>query len=171
MWEVTYTATNFASKHLVVSGSTLAQLQQQLLPQKLHHPKDIGKTGKQFACACVHPLNRNSVGASNLIAGKWTSAKLKFSEKPFRWCFKWCSLLQTRFSMANIGRFLRRFSNYRFFGSRFSWLCKDFQDSTPKITVTAYVWYFQGHAFLWFDFQFMVLLIKEEMHQSDVGLL
>ena len=27
------------------------------------------QTGGQFACACVHPLNDNSVGASNLMAG------------------------------------------------------------------------------------------------------
>ena len=27
------------------------------------------KTGGHFACACVNPLNDNSVGASNLMAG------------------------------------------------------------------------------------------------------
>ena len=27
------------------------------------------KTGGHFACACVHPLNDNSVGTSNLMAG------------------------------------------------------------------------------------------------------
>ena len=26
--------------------------------------------GGHFGCACVHPLNDNSVGASNLMAGK-----------------------------------------------------------------------------------------------------
>ena len=28
------------------------------------------RTGGHFACACVHPLYDNSVGASNLMAGK-----------------------------------------------------------------------------------------------------
>ena len=28
-----------------------------------------GVTGGHFACACVNPLNDNSVGASNLMAG------------------------------------------------------------------------------------------------------
>ena len=27
------------------------------------------RTGGHFACACVNPLNDNSVGASNLMAG------------------------------------------------------------------------------------------------------
>ena len=27
------------------------------------------RTGGHFACSCVHPLNDNSVGASNLMAG------------------------------------------------------------------------------------------------------
>ena len=36
-------------------------------------------------------------------------AKLQFSYKPFRWCFKYCTFLQKMFSMTKIGRFLRRF--------------------------------------------------------------
>ena len=30
---------------------------------------DMVATGGHFACACVNPLNDNSVGASNLMAG------------------------------------------------------------------------------------------------------
>ena len=30
---------------------------------------NVGVTGGHFACACVNPLNDNSVGASNLMAG------------------------------------------------------------------------------------------------------
>ena len=33
-------------------------------------------TGGQFACACVHPLNNNSVGASNLMAWNCNSQKI-----------------------------------------------------------------------------------------------
>ena len=29
----------------------------------------VNTTGGHFACACVNPLNDNSVGASNLMAG------------------------------------------------------------------------------------------------------
>ena len=31
--------------------------------------KQSERTGGHFACACVNPLNDNSVGASNLMAG------------------------------------------------------------------------------------------------------
>ena len=34
-----------------------------------------GKTGGHFACACVNPLNDNSVGASNLMAGNRKMAR------------------------------------------------------------------------------------------------
>ena len=33
------------------------------------HEVCFGTTGGHFACACVNPLNDNSVGASNLMAG------------------------------------------------------------------------------------------------------
>ena len=32
-------------------------------------PSLAARTGGHFACACVNPLNDNSVGASNLMAG------------------------------------------------------------------------------------------------------
>ena len=36
-------------------------------------------TGRHFVCACVHPLNDNSVGTSNLMAG---NGKLALSYNP-----------------------------------------------------------------------------------------
>ena len=41
----------------------------------------LPSTGGHFACACVHPLNDNSVGASNLIAG---NRKLASRYGPFK---------------------------------------------------------------------------------------
>ena len=39
------------------------------------------RTGGHFACACLHPLNDNSVGASNLMAG---NRKLAYRYGPFK---------------------------------------------------------------------------------------
>ena len=41
------------------------------LPQRVDEldRKQRDPTGGHFACACVNPLNNNSVGASNLTAG------------------------------------------------------------------------------------------------------
>ena len=38
-------------------------------------------TGGHFACACVHPLNDNSVGTSNLMVG---NQKLAYRYSPFK---------------------------------------------------------------------------------------
>ena len=37
--------------------------------KNFHFFKGVNLTGGHFACACVHLLNGNSVGASNLMAG------------------------------------------------------------------------------------------------------
>ena len=44
----------------------------QKLPNHLQNPHLLRytlRTGGHFACACVNPLNDNSVGATNLMAG------------------------------------------------------------------------------------------------------
>ena len=50
----------------VVMGSCLPSLQVTDSTNLLYH---LHTTGGHFACACVNPLNDNSVGASNLMAG------------------------------------------------------------------------------------------------------
>ena len=58
-------------------------------------------------CACVHPKNDNSFGASNMMAG---NRKLPLSYSPLRAISLVPYFLQKMFSMTKIGRFLCGFS-------------------------------------------------------------
>ena len=90
-------------------------------------------TGGHFAGACVHLLNDNSVGASNLIAGNRKNSRKGTVLLKTIWLVLWLPYFPTKnFSVTKMGRFLRGFFTCRFFSSRFSWPFKDFQDSTPK---------------------------------------
>ena len=90
-------------------------------------------TGGHFAGACVHLLNDNSVGASNLIAGNRKNSRKGTVLLKAIWLVLWLPYFPTKnFSVTKMGRFLRGFFTCRFFSSRFSWPFKDFQDSTPK---------------------------------------
>ena len=80
-----------------------------------------------------------------------------FSGSHFRWCFEYCAFLQKIFFMTKIEVFQRVFS-CRFFSSRFSWLLK-----TSRLTGKAM--HFYG-----LISRLVVLLIKEEMHRSNVQL-
>ena len=88
------------------------------------------RTGGHFACACVNPLNDNSVGASNLMAGNRKLAR--------KITVLFVGALNTVLSYKKNIRhdknrtFSTRVFTRRFFSSRFSWPFKDFQDSTPK---------------------------------------
>ena len=89
-------------------------------------------TGGHFACACVHPLNDNSVGTSNLMAG---NQKLAYRYSPFKSHF--VGALNTVLSCKNIlhdknRMFSMRVFTSRFFSSRCPWPFNDFQDSMPK---------------------------------------
>ena len=77
-------------------------------------------TGGHFACACVHPLNDNSVGASNLMAGNQKLAR------KVTVLLKAISLVLwiPYFSMTKIGRFQRGFSLVDFSAVRFLDLLK-----------------------------------------------
>ena len=68
------------------------------------------RTGGHLACSCVHPLNDNSVGASN----SKTLIKFQSFQSPFRWCFEYRTFLQKMLSMTKIRRFLRGFSVVNF---------------------------------------------------------
>ena len=91
-------------------------------------------TGRHFAGACVHLLNDNSVGASNLIAGNRKNSRKGTVLLKAIWLVLWLPYFPTKiFSVTKMGRFLRGLFTCRFFfSSRFSWPFKDFQDSTPK---------------------------------------
>ena len=101
-------------------------------------------TGGHFACTCVHPLNDNSVGSSNLMAG---NQKLAYRYSPFKSHF--VGALNTvlsykkMFSMTKTGRFLRGFSLVDF-SAVGSWPFNDFQDSMPKSHVPVYVLFSLG---------------------------
>ena len=51
----------------VILKATSRQTRRRLFKRWLCHV--LSRTGGHFACACVNPLNDNSVGASNLMAG------------------------------------------------------------------------------------------------------
>ena len=92
--------------------------------------RELPITGGHFACACVNPLNDNSVGASNLMAGNRKLAR--------KITVLFVGALNTVLSYKKNIRhdknrtFSTRVFTRRFFSSRFSWPFKDFQDSTPK---------------------------------------
>ena len=99
-------------------------------------------TGGHFACACVNPLNDNSVGASNLMAGNRKLArKITVLLKAISLVL-WIPYFPTKNIRHDKNRtFSTRVFTRRFFRSRFSWPFKDFQDSTPKSHVPVEVWF------------------------------
>ena len=111
-------------------------------------------TGGHFACACVNPLNDNSVGASNLMVGNRKLAR------KVTVLLKSISLLLwiQYFPPKNILRDKSRTCSTRVFTCRlfsitFSWPFKDFQDSAPKRHVSVQVWFSlakQCNSMVWF---------------------
>ena len=95
--------------------------------------RELPITGGHFACACVNPLNDNSVGASNLMAGNRKLArKITVLLKAISLVL-WIPYFPTKNILHDKNRtFSTRVFTCRFFSSRFSWPFKDFQDSTPK---------------------------------------
>ena len=76
--------------------------------------------------------------------------------------------------MTKIGHFLPGFFTCRFFSSRFSWPFKEFQDSMPtekSCSCTGLIFTGKAMHFYGFISKLVVLLIKEEMHRSNVQLL
>ena len=108
------------------------------------------KTGGHFACACVHTLNDNSVGASNLMAGNRKLAR------KVTVLLKAISLVLwiLYFFMTKIGRFLRGFSLVNFSVVGFLDLLKTFKTQRQKVMfLYKSDFHWQSNAFLWFDFQ------------------
>ena len=112
-------------------------------------------TGGHFACACVNPLNDNSVGASNLMAGNRKLARKVTVLLKAISLVLWIPHFPSKNILHHKNQtFSTRVFTCRFFSSRFPWPFKDFQDSTPKSHVlykSDFHW--QSNAFLWFDFQ------------------
>ena len=74
--------------------------------------------------------------------------------------------------MTKIGRFLRGFSLVDFSAVGFLGLLKTFKTQRQKVMfLYKSDFHWQSNAFLWFDFQTRGLLIREEMHRSNVQLL
>ena len=69
------------------------------------------------------------------------------------------------FSITKIGRFLRRFSVVDFSAVDFLDFLKTVKIHTKNSCVCMI--FFKSNAFLWFDFQLMVLLFKEEMRRIN----
>ena len=83
-------------------------------------------TEGHFACACLHPLNDNSVGASNLVAGNRKLArKVTVLSKAISLVL-WMPYFPTRNVLHDKNQaFSTRVSSCRFFSRRFSWPFKD----------------------------------------------
>ena len=91
------------------------------------------KTGGHFACACVNPLNDNSVGASNLMAGNRKLARKVTVLLKAISLVLWIPYFRTKNILHDKNRtFSTRVFTCRFFSSRFYWPFKGFLDSTPK---------------------------------------
>ena len=75
--------------------------------------------------------------------------------------------------MTKIGHFLRGFFSCRFFRSRFSWPFKDFSRLNAKKSCSCISRIFTGRAMRFCSLisKLVVLLIKGEMHRSNVQLL
>ena len=128
-------------------------------------------TGGHFACACVNPLNDNSVVASNLMAGNRKLARKVTVLLKAISLVLWIPYFPTKNVLHDKNRtFSTRVFTCRFFSSRFSWPFKDFEDPTPKSHVPVQVWFSlakQCVSMVWF-FKLGVLLIRKEMHRSNV---
>ena len=98
-------------------------------------------TGGHFACACVNPLNENSVGASNLMAGNWKLARKVTVLLKAISLVLWILYFPKKYCPWQNRTFSTRVFTCTFFSSKFSWPFKDFQDSTPKSHVPVWVWF------------------------------
>ena len=108
-------------------------------------------TRGHFACACVHTVNDNSVGASNVVAG---NRELAWSYSPFQSNF--VGALNTLLSYKKcspwqkIGRFLRGFSVVDFSTAG----VLDFLKTLKRLNANNHCsFHCQSNAFRWFDFQ------------------
>ena len=123
-------------------------------------------TGGHFACACVNPLNNNSVDASNLMAGNRKLARKVAG------LLKAISLVLWIPYFPTIGRFLRGFSLLDFSAVGFLGLLKTFKTPRQKV-MFLYKSDFHCKAMHFYGLisELVVLLMREEMHCSNVQLL
>ena len=103
------------------------------------------RTGGHFVCACVHPKNDNSVGASNMMAG---NRELPLSYSPLK-AISLVPYFPTKNVLHDKNRtFSMRVFSCRFFSSRFSWPFQDLKDWAPKTTVPVSDLSFTGKAIM-----------------------
>ena len=117
--------------------------------QRIHEPC---ANRRAFSVRMRHPLNDNSVGTSNLMAG---NRKLAWSFSPFKGHF--VGALNTTLSykkmlsMTKMWRFLRAFSVVDFSAVGFLDFLKTQRQKSLFLHKSDFHW--QSNAFLWFDFQ------------------
>ena len=133
LWQTSWGSFSPLSSSILSSIETaspkLLIFQPKLAEGRVYSSHSSRKTGGHFACACVNPLNDNSVGASNLMAG---NRKLARKLQSFSLVL-WIPYFPTKTIRHDKNRtFSTRVFTCRFFSSRFSWPFNDFQDSTPK---------------------------------------
>ena len=128
--------------------------------------REAWRTGGHFACACVNPLNDNSVDASNLMAGNRKLAR------KITVLLKAISLVLWIPYFPTIGRFLRGFSLLDFSAVGFLGLLKTFKTQRQKV-MFLYKSDFHCKAMHFYGLisELVVLLIRGEMHRSNVQLL
>ena len=103
------------------------------------------RTGGHFVCACVHPKNDNSVGASNMMAG---NRELPLSYSPLK-AISLVPYFPTKNVLHDKNRtFSMRVFSCRFFSIRFSWPFQDLKDWAPKTTVPVSDLSFTGKAIM-----------------------
>ena len=131
---------------------------------------------RHFACACVLLLNDNSVGASNVMAGNrelaWSYSHLKSNFfRPLNTVLSYKNCSPYKWQKTDV--FYAGFS-CRFFSGRFSWPFLKRLNAKNHCSCINLI--FTGRAMHFYDFyglisKLMVLLIKGEMHCSNVQLL
>ena len=128
-----------------------------------------GLTGGHFACACVNPLNDNSLGASNLMAGNRKLARKVTVLLKAISLVLWIPYFPTKNILHDKNRtFSTRVFSCRFFSSRFSWPLKTFMTQRQK-SCSCIGLIFSGKAMHFYGLisKLVILLSREEIHRSN----
>ena len=128
-----------------------------------------GLTGGHFACACVNPLNDNSLGASNLMAGNRKLARKVTVLLKAISLLLWILYFPTKNTLHDKNRtFFTRVFSCRFFSSRFSWPLKTFMTQRQK-SCSCIGLIFSGKAMHFYGLisKLVILLSREEIHRSN----
>ena len=132
----------------------------------------VKRTGGHFAWACVNPLNDNNVGPSNLMAGNRKLArKVTILLKAISFVL-WIPHFPTKNILHDKNRaFSMQVFTCRIFSSRFSWPLRTFKTQSQK-SCSCISLIFTGKAMQFHGLiSKLVVLLREEIHRSNVQLL